>query len=206
MTLHHRIRASTVLGSGRAMPRITVVIPTYRRPQLLSEAIRSVLNQTYQDFEIVVVDDNSGDDTEKVVRAFGEARVRYIAHETNKRCGAGKNTGIRNSESELIAFLDDDDEWLPPKLERQVAVLDRSPATTGLVYAGFHVIDRSTGLLLRTVVPRKAGACSNTLAATPLGRLRSCCCAGPASPGPASLMRPWSSARTGTSGSASLAM
>jgi glycosyltransferase involved in cell wall biosynthesis len=151
------------------MPRVGVVIPTYRRPELLAAAIRSVLAQTYQDFEIVVVDDNSGDDTEQVVRSFGDARIRYVAHDRNRRCGAAKNTGVRSSTSELVAFLDDDDEWLPRKLERQVAVLDQSPAGTGVVYTGFQEFDRSTGAPLRTFLPPKSGRMLDVLGRNAVG-------------------------------------
>ena len=139
------------------MPRVTVAIPTHRRPELLTEAIRSVLNQTYQDFEILVVDDNSRDNTEEVVRALGDGRIRYLSHETNKRCGAARNTAIRSSTSELVAFLDDDDEWLPEKLERQIELLDRSSAATGVVYTGFQAFDRSSRRVVRTYVPATSG-------------------------------------------------
>jgi glycosyltransferase involved in cell wall biosynthesis len=139
------------------MPLVSVIIPTYRRSNLLGTAIRSVLNQTFQDFEIVVVDDNSQDDTEEVVRSFGGRKIRYIAHQTNLGCGGARNTGIRNSNSELVAFLDDDDEWLPDKLEEQISVLDHSGALTGVVCSAFQTVEQSTGRLLETVVPTKQG-------------------------------------------------
>jgi glycosyltransferase involved in cell wall biosynthesis len=139
------------------MPRVSVIIPTHRRPVLLQAAIQSVLNQTFQDFEILVVDDASGDNTEEVVRSFGEARIRYIAHQTNWRVAAARNTGVLNSDSPLIAFLDDDDEWLPTKLERQVALLDQFALVTGVVYTGFQKFERASGRLLSTVVPTKKG-------------------------------------------------
>ncbi len=139
------------------MPRVSVIIPTYRRPILLAAAIQSVLDQTFQDFEIVVVDDASGDNTEQVVQQFRDARLRYISHRTNWRVAAARNTGVLNTSGPLIAFLDDDDEWLPTKLERQVAMLDRSAAVTGVVYTGFQKFDRVTGRLLSTVTPSKRG-------------------------------------------------
>jgi glycosyltransferase involved in cell wall biosynthesis len=139
------------------LTRVSVVIPTHRRPMLLAAAIRSVLAQSFQDFEIVVVDDASRDNTEDVVRAFGDPRIRYIAHRTNWRVGAARNTGVLNSRAPLIAFLDDDDEWLPEKLERQIALLDRCAPVTGIVYTGFQKIERSSGEVLSTVTPSKEG-------------------------------------------------
>jgi len=76
-------------------PAVSVVIPTYNRAHLVGRAIRSVLNQTYQDFEIIVVDDGSTDNTEEVVKSFNDPRIRYIRHEENRGGSAARNTGIR---------------------------------------------------------------------------------------------------------------
>jgi glycosyltransferase involved in cell wall biosynthesis len=124
---------------------------------MLEAAVRSVLNQTYQDFEIVVVDDASNDDTEQVVRSIADPRIRYIAHKANRRVGAARNTGVRHSKGELIAFLDDDDEWLSEKLEKQVALLDSCSGVTGVIYTGCQKFDRTTGQLLATVTPSNSG-------------------------------------------------
>ena len=92
-----------------------------------------------------MVDDASRDNTAEVVQAFNDKRIRYIRHETNKREAGARNTGVQNSKGEYIAFLDDDDEWLPEKLQRQVDLLDSSPPVVGAVYTGFLRIDRATG-------------------------------------------------------------
>ncbi|MGH9366419.1 MAG: glycosyltransferase family 2 protein [Thermoanaerobaculia bacterium] len=139
------------------MPRVSVIIPTYRRPQFLAAAIRSVLNQTYQNFDIVVVDDNSGDNTEAVVSSFGDPRIRYIGHRTNWRVAAARNTGVLNSSGDFVAFLDDDDEWLPEKLGRQMDVFDGRSDVTGVVYTGFQMISRATGRTVMTVRPTRQG-------------------------------------------------
>lgn len=139
------------------MPRVSVVIPTYRRPKLLAAAIQSVLSQTYQDFDIVVVDDASGDNTEEVVRSFSDPRIRYIAHKHTWRVAAARNTGVLNSEGEIIAFLDDDDEWEEDKLKRQVALLDSCAPVTGIVFTGFQKIDRQSGRVVATVTPSYEG-------------------------------------------------
>lgn len=97
------------------MPKVSVIVPTYNRAECLSTSINSILNQTFQDFEIIVVDDASQDQTPDVLRHFSTERVKYILHERNKGGSATRNTGIANSLSDFIAFLDDD-EWFPDKL------------------------------------------------------------------------------------------
>ncbi len=106
-------------------PTVSVIIPTYNRANLVSRAIKSVLNQTYQDFEIIVVDDCSEDNTEEIVKSFNDSRIRYIKHKKNKGGSAARNTGIKRARGKYIAFLDDDDEWLPSKLEKQIMLFEK---------------------------------------------------------------------------------
>jgi glycosyltransferase involved in cell wall biosynthesis len=119
------------------MPKVSVIIPTYNRARLLERAIRSVLNQTYQDFEIIVVDDVSTDSTKEVVESFNDERIRYIQHEKNRGEAAARNTGIKSASGKYIASHDSDDEWLPEKLGRQVRILENSPREVGVIYTGF---------------------------------------------------------------------
>lgn len=105
-------------------PTVSVVIPTYNRRDLVERALQSVYGQTYRDFEIVVVDDGSTDETRAVLA--GEARVRYL-FQKNRGPASARNLGIRQAQGELIAFLDSDDVWLPDFLSAQVAVLSRYP-------------------------------------------------------------------------------
>jgi glycosyltransferase involved in cell wall biosynthesis len=124
------------------MPKVSVIIPTYNnRSRYLEAAIRSVRRQTFQDFEIVVVDDGSKDETARVVHDFADRRMRFVRHDRNRGEAAARNTGIRHATGRYVAFLDDDDEWLPKKLEKQVALLDRSVSSVGLVYTGFWRIN-----------------------------------------------------------------
>lgn len=102
------------------MPQVSVIIPSYNRARMVSRAIQSVLDQTLEDFELIVVDDASIDNTEEVVRAYGDPRVKYFRHEVNRGAGAARNTGSRLAGGEYLTFLDSDDEWLPTKLEKQV--------------------------------------------------------------------------------------
>lgn len=139
------------------MSKVSVIIPTYNRAEFLSTAITSVLNQTFQDFEIIVVDDCSKDNTPEVVSRFNDKRIKYIRNETNKGEAGARNTGIVNSNSEYIAFLDDDDEWLPEKLELQVNLLKNSPTKVGVVYTGYIEIDRTNKKILWKMIPTKKG-------------------------------------------------
>lgn len=121
---------------------ISVVIATYNRAALVRRAVESVLAQQADEVDVVVVDDGSTDDTERVVRAFGHP-VRYVSRDNGER-GAARNTGIAAAYGDTIAFLDSDDEWLPGHLERINAVFD-SASDIGLVYSGAEFFDDSTG-------------------------------------------------------------
>ncbi len=109
------------------MPEISVIIPTYSRPVFLDRAIKSVLNQTCQNFEIIVVDDNNEGDiyrkkTEDVMSQFlSNKSIVYIKHIKNSNASAARNTGIKYARGEYIAFLDDDDTWYPDKLSIQLS-------------------------------------------------------------------------------------
>jgi glycosyltransferase involved in cell wall biosynthesis len=113
---------------------VSVVIPTFNCADFLVEAIRSVLDQTYEDYEIIVVDDGSTDHTEEALRPFGN-RLRYIRQEPGGPSVA-RNRGILEARGELIAFLDADDLWRPTKLARQVEYLNHHPEVV-LVYTDF---------------------------------------------------------------------
>lgn len=113
---------------------LSIIIPTYNRAYIIRRAIQSVLNQTYQDFEIFIVDDGSKDNTHKIVESIRDERIRYIRHEINKGQAAARNTGIMAAKGKYIAFLDSDDEWLPEKLEKQMAAFRNAPPQVGVVY------------------------------------------------------------------------
>ena len=147
------------------MPQVSVIIPTYNRAHRLESAIRSVLTQTFQDFEIIVVDDASTDNTPETVAAFNDGRIKFIRHGMNKGGSVARNTGILNSTGDYIAFLDDDDEWLPAKLSKQIQVLLSSPPEVGCVYTGYLDVDRSTGRILAVHIPRKRGNLAKSLMA-----------------------------------------
>ena len=118
------------------MPRVSVVMPSYNCAQYLAEAVDSALAQTYRDFEIVVVDDGSKDNTEEVARRYG-SKIQYIKQENRGLPGA-RNTGIRASSGEYIALLDADDSWFPEKLARQIP--EFADPEVGLVYSDLRVV------------------------------------------------------------------
>ena len=120
---------------------VSVIIPTHNRVGLLPRAIDSVLNQSYQELECIVVDDASTDDSEIVIAQFDDDRLVYLQHENSRGASAARNTGIAHAQGELIAFLDDDDEWLPDKLEKQVSLLEAAPTQVGMVYCWFDYYD-----------------------------------------------------------------
>jgi len=104
-------------------PKISIVMPTYNRASVIGETIQSIMNQTYGNWELIIVDDGSDDDTEKVVSRFNDQRIQFY-----KACRIGvngkiKNIGLEKAHGELIAFMDSDDLWAETKLEKQVAAL-----------------------------------------------------------------------------------
>lgn len=125
-------------------PRVSVIITTYNRADLLPRAVNSVLAQTFTDYEIIIVDDCSQDDTREVTRGFSDPRIRLIRHETNQGAAAARNTGIANARGEYIAFLDDDDECTPNRLADQASVLDSRPYV-GMVYGWIEEVNDATG-------------------------------------------------------------
>ena len=133
------------------MTRVSVVVPTYNRADVLPRAIDSALAQTIDDVEVVVVDDASTEDIESVVDRYGD-RVRYLAHETNRNGSAARNTGIRNSTGEYVAFLDSDDEWRPEKLERQLECLEERGDEWVAAYCGFERLRSGRTKHLRALV------------------------------------------------------
>jgi len=119
---------------------VSVIIPTYNREDLVCEAIQSVLEQTYRNFEIIVVDDGSTDDTKQALIPYKD-RITYIYQE-NQGGAAARNTGIKAAKGKYIAFLDSDDLWFPQKLERQVEILDNHD-DFALVYTNIVYIDNA---------------------------------------------------------------
>ena len=113
---------------------VSVIIPTYNREQQILRAVRSVLNQTYQDYELIIVDDGSKDKTAEIIQEIRDDRIRYISLETNQGVAHARNMGIQEAKYDYIAFLDSDDEWLPNKLELQMKKMMAAPPKVGVIF------------------------------------------------------------------------
>jgi glycosyltransferase involved in cell wall biosynthesis len=120
------------------MPEVSVVIPAYNSARYLEQAVGSVLAQTFQDLEVIVVDDGSTDDTAALIRGLGPP-VRYL-HQPNSGVSVARNRGVSEASSRYVALLDADDTWLPEKLSRQLEALRDAPAS-GLCYTAFFAAD-----------------------------------------------------------------
>lgn len=120
-------------------PQVSIIIPTYNRSSFLRRAITSILNQTFDDFELIIVDDCSIDDTEQVVADMNDGRIRYMKLESNIGAAAARNIGIKSARGRYISFLDSDDEYVHNKLEIQVRELDKSSADVGVIYCGYSI-------------------------------------------------------------------
>ncbi len=118
------------------MPTITVITPTYNRADLVREAIDSVLQQTFTDFELIVIDDGSTDESEAVIGAIDDPRLKYIKQE-NGGASAARNRGLAEATGEWVAFLDSDDLYLPNRLELQMVQVEAMPEV-GLVYGRYY--------------------------------------------------------------------
>ncbi len=136
-------------------PLVSVIMPTYNYAQFISDAIESVINQTWEIWEMLIVDDGSTDNTKSVVQSYvsKDSRIRYFALGQNSgRAAVARNYGISNSKGKYIAFLDSDDMWKPTKIEKQIELLENDD-NIFLVYSRYIVI--KNGIFLRILPKRK---------------------------------------------------
>jgi glycosyltransferase involved in cell wall biosynthesis len=129
-------------------PVVTVVIPTYKQAGLLALALRSVIDQTFTDWEAIVIDNDSPDATKETVENCRDPRIRYVRFRNNGIIAASRNQGISLARGEYIAFLDSDDLWYPEKLSSCLALLSRG---TDACCHGMQV--RTNGALTQTIIP-----------------------------------------------------
>ena len=135
-------------------PTVSVVIPTYNRPEMLARAVESVTAQTYDEIELVVVDDHSPTPAAETLDAL-ETKVLYsvecIRHEENRGGSAARTTGIEAASGDWIAFLDDDDEWKRTKLTKQIQRVESASSDVALVYTGIRQVDeRGSTIAMKT--------------------------------------------------------
>jgi glycosyltransferase involved in cell wall biosynthesis len=120
-------------------------MPAFNRAATVGRAIASVVAQTVGDWELLVVDDASTDDLSGALPAAADSRIRLLRHQRNRGAAAARNTGIAAARAPLVAFIDSDDEWLPLKLERQLAVFAQAPPTLGATCTAFRLRRVRTG-------------------------------------------------------------
>jgi glycosyltransferase involved in cell wall biosynthesis len=122
------------------MPRVSIILPTFNRAKVLSRSVLSILDQTYQDFELLIIDDGSTDETAETIQQFNDARIRYFKSNQNRGRGSARNIGLRLATGEFIAFQDSDDESLPARIAKEVNYLDSSDDCVGIVYSDMYRI------------------------------------------------------------------
>lgn len=139
---------------------VSVVIPTHNRDKLVSRAVDSVLSQTYQPIEVIVVSDGSTDHTDQIMAEYEKKypNVRYIAYKPGKGGNHARNTGIKAAQGEYVAFLDDDDEWLAEKIEKQIKIFEADPKI-GIVCTAISSIYDDSGKK-KEFIPKAPYDCS----------------------------------------------
>ncbi len=129
------------------MPRVSVVMPAYNAEPYIAEAIESILNQTFADFECIIIDDGSADRTADVIRGFSDPRIRFVQNERNEGVAAALNRGLALASGEYIARMDADDICFPDRFEKQVAYMDTHPEVAVLA-TGTEKFGRDRGVML----------------------------------------------------------
>ncbi|MBD0726569.1 hypothetical protein B6A10_15455 [Flavobacterium sp. L1I52] len=132
-------------------PLVSVIVPTYNRTDYLKLTLESIKNQTFQDFEIIVIDDGTPNDNNLILCSTFE-KIKYIKIENSGGPAKPRNRGMKEAKGSYIAFVDDDDIWLPNKLEQQLAVLEQNPEF-GLVHSCCEVIDEN-GIKTNEIIGR----------------------------------------------------
>lgn len=162
----------TAQWSGRLIQKLSIVLTTHNRVDLLPQGVETVLSQGFSNFELLIVDDGSTDSTREVLPQITakDNRIRVVSHEHSRGLSAARNTGIREACGDALAFLDDDDLWYPDKLKRQVHLLNKSPDTCGLIYCWFEYFSASTGQVIEVRKPSLSGEVfAKTIERQPLG-------------------------------------
>ena len=144
------------IESTSCLDRVSIIMPSYNTAKFIGKSINSVLNQTYTNWELIIVDDCSTDNTDEVVASFIDERIKYFKNETNSGAAVSRNKALREAKGKWIAFLDSDDLWHPEKLERQISFMVENDYHFS--YTCYSEIDESGTPLGRTVSgPNKVG-------------------------------------------------
>lgn len=132
---------------------VSIIMPSYNTGRFISETINSVLNQTYTNWELIIVDDCSNDDTDAVVAMYNDERIRYLKNEENSGAAISRNRALREAKGKWIAFLDSDDLWTSDKLKKQIEFMKKNDYKFS--YTNYGEIDEESNLLGRTVTGPK---------------------------------------------------
>lgn len=153
---------------------VSVIMPAYNAERTIAEAIESVLNQTYSDFELIVINDCSTDATKEIVEKYvaSDSRVKLVNNTVNLGVSTSRNTGISNAKGEYIAFLDSDDMWRKDKLEKQLDVMVSNKAILSYTASAFidssgkpfnYVMEAEKKTTLRTLLKKNLISCSSAM-------------------------------------------
>lgn len=121
---------------------VSIILPTYNRAGTIERAMESVINQTFGNWELIIVDDGSTDDTEEVVSRYQDVRIRYLKQLKNSGANHARNIGIASAKGSYIAFIDSDNTWNEEKLSKQITLMQMAEDDIGLIYSAFVRIDR----------------------------------------------------------------
>lgn len=124
--------------NAESLPKLSIIIPTYNRAGYLLHSIESIRKQTYKNWELIIVDDGSEDNTEELVNSLADDRIRFVKIKHSGIGGVVKNVGIHKSSGELLAFLDSDDLWAADKIEKQVMALQQNPGAGFCLTNGYN--------------------------------------------------------------------
>ncbi|MBQ8525170.1 MAG: glycosyltransferase family 2 protein [Clostridia bacterium] len=127
------------------MDLVSIIMPSYNTAEYIAETIKSVLNQTYKEWELIIVDDCSSDNTDDVVATFADSRIRYIKNDKNSGAAISRNRALREANGRWIAFLDSDDLWEPKKLELQITFMVKN--NYKFTYTDYRVINPKGDML-----------------------------------------------------------
>ena len=132
----------------RLIPEVSIIVPTFNRAHCIERSITSLLKQVYQNFEVIVVDDGSTDQTPQIISQISDQRIQYIQHPENRGANAARNTGIRLARGKYVAFQDSDDEWLPDKLRVQLNALKVAGKKARVTFSSFWRITGEKKMLI----------------------------------------------------------
>lgn len=135
---------------------VSIITPVYNAERFLKETIQSILDQSYKKFELILVDDCSTDNSERIIKNFSERdqRIKYVKLESNSGAAVARNTGLKTASGEYVAFLDSDDVWKSTKLEKQLAFMQQK--NIGFTYTAFETIDEDGQIIKKRIsVPEK---------------------------------------------------